>query len=269
MIGLKAENTALLIHIEHSKPIDINEFTTSLNSLGRLYQRYVQDKGYCEDVGKSKLYVEKIEDGCIDIYLTELIGATLIPFIENANVILDFSKHIRDIIYYYTKGMGEKPHLSIEDCKDVGNIFSVTAGDNNGQTTIGAIDRSSKTNIYNNCTFNFTESNSAQNQLNEERKELSENQSTNRVFRGVLMTIYQVRSERNTDVGNKAVIEEISRNKLKVVFANDDLKKAILFIEDGNPMQKAYYVDGEVLSVRGKDVAYKITALHDVLDLEE
>ncbi len=82
-----------------------------------------------------------------------------------------------------------------------------------------------------------------------------------------LMTIYQMRSDMETDKGNMAVIDAISKNKMAVVFETDELKEMILH-SDSNPTKKAYLVDVVLLTVNGKIAAYKVMALHDVIDLE-
>ena len=63
-----AKDSALLVHIEHSKPIEVSEFVSSLNALNSLYSSFVKKNGDNKIITHSKLYVEKIEEGCIDIY---------------------------------------------------------------------------------------------------------------------------------------------------------------------------------------------------------
>lgn len=53
---------AILFHIEHSKPIEISEFVTSLNAIGNLFSLFAKKNGDCKEAAKSKLYVEKIEE---------------------------------------------------------------------------------------------------------------------------------------------------------------------------------------------------------------
>ena len=43
--NMENEVDAILIHIDHSKPIEINEFTTALNAAGNLFSSFVQEKG--------------------------------------------------------------------------------------------------------------------------------------------------------------------------------------------------------------------------------
>lgn len=261
------KDTALLIHIEHSKPIELSDFTTTLNSIASLYTSYVKENGGSDEMAKSRLYVEKVEEGCIDIYLCEMVAATLIPFLENANTIFDFATHLKAIVNYFCHHQGTKPVLTPEKCNDISGIFSINVHDNNGQTAICAVNMKDVSNQFENCTFNFTESNSAQNQVRQEREELTAEAPKTKTFERCLMTVYQVHADQSRDKGNKAVIESISTRRLPLLFNSDELKHDILFSDD-NPMRKGYFVDGEILSVGGRDVAYNITALHDVIDLE-
>lgn len=267
MKNQEKEANALLIHIEHSKPIEINEFTTTLNAVGNLFSMFAQEKGECKELSQAKLYVEKIEQGCIDIFLTETVTAGLIPFFENMNIILDFSLYLKTILEYFTEGKGEEPDLKVQEAKNLRDMLDVVSGDNKGEMQIGAIDKGNKKYILNNCTINFCVGNSAQNQLEKIIGKLKEIQQSDEVYSRQLMTIYQMRSDMSSDIGNKAVIDAISSKKLGVVFETDELKERILNSEY-NPAKKAFLVDVEILTAGGKPAAYKVLALHDVIDLE-
>lgn len=264
----KEKVNALLLHIEHSKPIEVSDFVTSLNAIGNLFTCFAQNRGDSKELSQAKLYVEKIEYGCIDIILCETVTAAMIPFIENMNIIFDFSIYIKNILDYFTKGKGQKPELSLQEGKNFKDLLTITAGDNNGEMVIGAINKSDKQQIFNNCIFNFQESNSAQNQLEKEIEEQKSIKPIGEIYNRQLMTIYQMRSDMNTDIGNKAVIDSISKRKLGVVFETDELKEKILH-SDSNPTKKAFLVDVVVQTSGGKLAAYKVMALHDVVDLED
>ena len=265
--NMENEVDAILIHIDHSKPIEINEFTTALNAAGNLFSSFVQEKGNSRELAQAKLYVEKIEEGCIDIFLCETVTACLLPFMENMNVIFDFSAYLKNIFGFYKSGKGEKPDLKLQEAKNLKDLLNITANDNLGEMTIGAISKSDKGNIFNNCTFNFIESNSTQNQLEKEIESLKSVQPDGKVHTRCLMTIYQMRSDMGSDIGNKAIIESISPKRVGVVFASDELKEKILHSDD-NPTKRAYQVDVETLFVENRLVGYNVLALHDIMPLD-
>lgn len=268
MEKLQPKDTALLVHINHSKPVEMSEFISSLNALSSLYLSYIKKYGDSKEISQSKLYIEKIEEGSIDIYLCELAVSSLIPFIENANVIYDFAAHIKSVYDFFTKGEGEKPTLDIQECKNYKDVLGIVASDPHGSMSIGAINKTEKGNVYHNCTFNFGNSNSAQNQLGKNIEELKNKEPIAEVYNRVLMQIYQLRNESSNDVGNKAIIDEIAQGKkVSLLFDSEELKSAILF-SDANPTQKGFQVDVKVQTINGCLSAYKVIALHDIIDLE-
>jgi hypothetical protein len=162
------KDTKLLIHLKHSKPVEINEFTASLNAVGNLYSSFVQENGGCDEQAQAKLYVEKIQEGSIMVYLSELVSAGLIPFMENSNTILDFASYLKTVFGYYIHGEGDKPELTIQECKDFGNMLSVVAGDHKGRMEIGAVVKGDNNNVLVGCIINYTDSNAGQNTFKRE-----------------------------------------------------------------------------------------------------
>ena len=137
---MEAKDTVLKIHVEHSRPIEINEFTSALNAVGSLFSTFAQKNGDCKETAGAKLYVEKIQEGCIDVFLCEQIAAGLLPFAENINLIFEFAKNIKSITEYFFESKGEKPDLSAKECKDLHDMVGITAGDNNGRMEMSVID---------------------------------------------------------------------------------------------------------------------------------
>lgn len=266
---LEVRDTALLVHIKHTKPIEMSEFVSSLSALNGLYSSYVRKNGGSKELSQSKLSVEKIEKGSIDIYLCDLVAATIIPFLENANVILEFASYVKNVYDYFMKGKGEKPSLDAQECDNFSDILNVVAADQGATMSIGAVSKTNSGNVFHNCTFNFGDSNSAQNQIGREKEIIKSVEPTDEIFSRVLMQIYQLRSDADSNKGNKAIIDEIQRGKhIPVVFESDILKGQILF-SDANPTRKAFQVDVKVQTLNGKIVAYKVTALHDIIDLDD
>ncbi len=265
---IESRETALLVHIEHSKPIELKDFTTSLEALRGLFCDFAAKNGQSKEQTQAKLYVEKIENGCIDIFLCEAVSAGLLPFIENINIILDFSLYIKTVMEYFLLRKGEKPKLDLQEAKNFRDLLEISANDNKGEMSIGAVVKTDTGNVYNNCVFNFQGSNSSQNQIEKDIEEMKSAQPSGNVFKRQLMTIYQIRGDMSSNTGNKAVIDAISSKKLNVVFETDELKRKILNSVE-NPIRKAYLVDVVLMTVEGRQTAYKVTALHDVIDLSD
>lgn len=257
------QDTALLVHIEHVKPIEVNDFVSSLNALNGLYSSFMRKRGAKST--DAKLYVEKIQQGSIDIHLCELASVGLIPFLENVNSILDFAGHMKNIIDYFAKGKGDKPSLDINEYKNLSKLMDVVVADRETVVSIGAIAKENAQ-VFQNCTFNFLEGHGVKNQSEFFVDNSKELQSDN-IYKRVLMQIFQIRNA-ETKKGNKAIIDEIVEGKpVPLLFASDELRDVILF-SDTNPTRKLFQVDVKVQRSSVGISAYTVMELHDVVDME-
>ena len=259
-------NNVLRIHIKNSQPVDVSDFTKTMSAFGTLFSNFAQKNGKSKEEANAKLYVSKIIEGSIDIHLVELASLAVIPFVENSNLILDFAKHIKSIYDYFVLSKGDEPELNVPELKGVHDMVSIPANDRNGLMTVQVINDNAGNVIFEGCTFNHIEGNGIQNQSDNALKERKALSNEGDIYRKQLMTIYQVRKD-GADRGNKGVIDAISDRKLGLVFDSDTLEDDILRSAQ-NPMLKGYIVDVIVQTVQGKPAAYKIMALHDVIDLD-
>ena len=259
-------NNVLRIHIKNSQPVDVSDFTKTMSAFGTLFSNFAQKNGKSKEEANAKLDVSKIIEGSIDIHLVELASLAVIPFVENSNLILDFAKHIKSIYDYFVLSKGDEPELNVPELKGVHDMVSIPANDRNGLMTVQVINDNAGNVIFEGCTFNHIEGNGIQNQSDNALKERKALSNEGDIYRKQLMTIYQVRKD-GADRGNKGVIDAISDRKLGLVFDSDTLEDDILRSAQ-NPMLKGYIVDVIVQTVQGKPAAYKIMALHDVIDLD-
>lgn len=260
----KNEADTLLIHIEQTKPIEINDFTKSLNGLCGLFTLYAAEKGMCATT--PKLYVSKIQEGCIEVFLQ--LAEAFVPFAAEANIYFDFVAHISQLKKFLVKGEGEKPVLSKVELDNISDSMAFVVKDANGFVDIKAIDDSTK-NVFNNCNFFFQDGNVVQNQAERLKNELSTTMELNQVtYSKKLLTIKQAKGDIKAKTGNKGSIDDLySGKQFPLSFDNDDLKQQILKDEGTNPFTKAFLVDVEVRTAGGRPIYY-ITALHDIVDLD-
>ena len=267
---IEPRDTALLVKINHTQPIEVDDFVKTISAIGELFDGFCRNNMHSREAQKAKLYVNKIERGSIEIFLTEAFSALALPMIENVNLIMDFAAHLKNVIEYFTEGRGQKPDLTAKELHELHDIMSINANDRGGTTMIGAVNINNfgSGDIVLNCfTLDHGASNSAQNQINREEEEIKQTESLETVYRHKLLTIFQLRTNLSTDTGNRAVVESISKRPLPIVFDSDDLKRRIL--GEDNPVRYGYLVDVAVLKASGRPVAYKVMALHEVFPIDE
>lgn len=125
----------LKIHITNSKPIDLQTFSTSLSSVSSLFASYANKNGVYTSDADVGLYVEKVKEGSIELWLG--VGtAAFLAFAENANIVIDFAKHIKGVYDFYTNRSEEKPDMSIDEMKHYHDMLNVIADDNKGNMSM-------------------------------------------------------------------------------------------------------------------------------------
>lgn len=260
----KKEADTLLIYYKHTVPVEIGDFTKSLNGLSNYFSSYAFSKGMYD--AAPKLYVHKVKEGSIEVLL-KLAESVALPFIENSNIIMDFVQHFSNIKDYFCNGKGEKPILTKADCENIYDAMAVSAKDALGFMSIQALDSASV--VFENCTFNLTDSNCLQNRACMEKKELSAVPEVEQTaYSNCVLTICQAKSDISSKTGNRGKIDDLFDGKpLPLLFATPDLKQQMLMEEGTNPFTRAFSVDVEIKKANGKPIYY-ITALHDVVGID-
>lgn len=266
---LDPKDTAIRVHIKHTKPVEVNEFVASVTSVSNLFSSYMKENAECKEEVKAKLYVEKIKEGSIDIWLVAPALVGLIAFAENANKLCDFVKHINDFIAHFTRGLNPEKKYTLSELRDLKELLTPTSTDRDGQIAIDAININTNQVVTQGTPVTFDSSNSIQNQIEREIDIRKSTEISDGIHKKVLMQIYQLRNTADSNVGNKAIIDDIYfGKKLPVVFETEELKSEILYSE-ANPTRTGFVVDAEVMTIEGKPKAYKIVGLSDSFPLDE
>ena len=255
---------SLRIHLENKKPLELSDFNKSFLALGNQFETFALENGNF-DKSEVKLYVHQVSQGSIIIDLVEFVTAGLIPIASDVHLMIDFANHLKSIYDYFKSGKGEKPKLTVQECKDLCDIVNPVAKDANSKVTF---------NIVNNGNNNVTpvfimdsiESNASQNKLKDELAELKTKEDQNMTHTAQLLSMFQIRDIDNKS-GNKGTIEALFEKPLNIVFESDDIKRQML-ASDLNPLKTAYIVDVVIQTVNARPVAYKIVKLHDTFPLE-
>jgi hypothetical protein len=267
----------LTIEIKNTKPIEAEALADMFNGLSRMYQRCIRENRI-RSGKEDKLYVIEIRSGSQIYDLVPYAVATL-PYIEDANKVMDFASHLRNIFNYLSGRVKERPKIKPADIKDVENVVRPVISDNSGQMNFSATYQEINVNYY--ITSNEGKQISERNiqegrelikasheskviERQEEIKRLgrsSEGEGRNYAF---YWDRFTMDGQRDVDLG---VIESISAKPLLVFFEDLAIKKRMTIIE-GNPFQKVFIVDVRIETANRKPKAYIITALNKILPKE-
>lgn len=261
----QAQDIRLVIKISNKRPIELIDLTKSLVSLATQFDSYVAKNYDCRESKEAKLYVKEIKSGSVILELVELATIGMIPFLENANTILGFAHYCKSAINYFLNGDGDKPNLSPNDYKDFSTILSPVAKDNGSQFNISTTING---NVELHLNINSTESNALQNLFKQEYDKLKVPEQSDDTKKSMLLTWFQARNDIKSKIGNKGVIDELSKKPLNITFESDELKEEILH-SNLNPFNTVYVVDVKIQTVQEVPVAYKVIKLHEHFEIGE
>lgn len=249
--------TKLTIEIKNRQPVELLDLTNSFMSLADEYRRFVQTQEvvtYADDV---RLYIKEIRSGSIITDLVALSAAGL-PFAEHTVTILDFSKYMYKAYAFLTGKSQDRPPLSKPNLVNMMRIVDPIARDSASQMNVSTV-----VNGNVNLTINIgsIEANAAQNAASRELKAMKEPSSG--FHDQVVLYWYQARNDLSATTGDRAIIESINAGAIKTIFGLPELKAKML----RDPFSHAYLVDVYVETVGGKPVLYKISAIHDNIEL--
>ncbi|WP_225783369.1 hypothetical protein [Xenophilus sp. Marseille-Q4582] len=243
----------LQVEIKNVRPIELLDLTNSLSALTVEFGEYIAKHHPEVDAADVKLYVHEVRAGSVIATLAAL-SPTLMQGLSYAVTVGDFAEHLRngfDWLLGRTEKAGEPSTAS-----NLSQIVEPIAKDAGSQLNIGSLTASNGGVI----NINFSDANTVQNTAR--RFIDSQRQASSGIQEKVLMHWFQARADSSSKVGDRAIIETISKKPVKTVCATDSLK-ARMVLSEVNPFQEAFVVDVVVETVNGKPAMYKIIGLHD------
>jgi len=248
----------LTVKIENKRPIELIDFTDSFESIGQQYYKFLNESENQKLSKNLKLYVQEVKTGSIIAVLSDLTPI-LIPFVENTNSIVEFSKFLKSGFDFFLGKNDKKPkEFDLKDCSNFNNIIKPVAKDNGSNMVF-----TGDCNIENvNINFNFSsiEANAIQNGISKYVANLKIPESNNHT--NVLFYWDSAKYDDKSKSIDKGCIDSLWDKPLKVIFDNPNKSEMFLKIEN-NPFHYAFVVDVEILTVKNIPTVYKIIRCND------
>jgi hypothetical protein len=267
-IAERVEEASLTYVFRNTRSIELLDLTSSLLAIGEQYQSFMrrQGEGLAED--GYRLYVREVRTGSIIVDLVSLatqpqfmapVAPFLIQFTTELGDWFEFFKGVKDAKDIKELLLGK----SKRDLQQLSEIIEPAAKDPGSQINItaeqGAV-------IVVNSTITSTEANAGQNVLRRHIDHIAP--PVTGIHRDQVLYWYQVRDDRVAKPGDKAVIERIWKNPVKVRITSDEIKRKMLDDAE-NPFRKFYVVDVDVTESQGRPVLYKILEVKDSFDRDD
>lgn len=254
-------NEKLQITINNTKPVVLTDLTMALLGVGQQFERFIENEMTEQHQTASELFIKEVRSGSI---IVELVAQAIpvVPLLWQGGSIVEWVGYAKSVIEWLNGTLDKPPKdVTKQDLKQWSNILEPVAKDHGSQLNFTV---SNGGQVINQIFINSEQANAAQNAIRREIGLLDE--PDDHTQRKRVMTWYQTKFDDNSQTGNKAVIESISKSPVKVIFENNAVKKALMagntqFNKPWNEL--AYIVDVKVQTVQGVPKVYTVINYYD------
>lgn len=250
----------LSITITNERPIVLTDLTLSLLAFTQQYQQFIESETKEEYSAASELFIKEVKSGSI---VVELVTMTMpiLPLIWEGGSLSEWLKRLKEIVVWllgetqsppreFTKNDLKQWHAIVEPiAKDQGSQFNINVSDNGT--------------VINQFFINSQEANAVQNNI---KRQLGDLESPNdHIERRKVMYWYQSRFDASSHSGDRAIVDDITKKPLKVIFENNAVKEAMLAGDPkfDKPWHKlAYIVDVQVQTIEGVPKLYTVLSYY-------
>ncbi|MEK7323371.1 MAG: hypothetical protein AABZ84_09865 [Pseudomonadota bacterium] len=249
-------NKKLEITIRNERPIVLTDLTLSLLAFTQQYQKFMETETQGQPLGATELYIKEVRSGSI---VVELVAQAMpiVPLIWEGGPLSEWIKCATAIVEWLLGKRANPPkELTKNDLKQWHSIVEPIAKDNASQFNINVSDNGK---VINQFIINSQEANALQNNIKRQLEQIES--PDDHIQRRKVMYWYQSRFDAESHSGDRAIIEDITKKPIKIIFENNAVKQAMLAGDPkfNKPWHKlAYIVDVQVQTIEGAPKLYTV-----------
>ncbi|WGJ13977.1 hypothetical protein QEV83_15090 [Methylocapsa sp. D3K7] len=264
----------IVLKLQTKNPIQIGDFVSEFISITSQYDKFIKES-YPALAQEAQIFVKSVRHGSVIAVLLPfvpfMLSGEILAHIEHINAINEFVRNFGEKIEAYVSGR-KVDNATRSDLKDFMGAVAAIANDPKGKASIAsAVFEGGKIKTRVAVTFDSTEARRAVTQIEEHQRQLE--QRNNADYSRVL-GIFKQANTRDSPIGRRTSerlkIEQLSDRDLPLVYASDLAEQRIkheIREADDNLFKKGFIVDINVETIGGRPVAYRVTNLHQVIDL--
>ena len=265
----------LVLKIDTKDPIELREFVSLFVGLGNKFeQHYAREHSVAR--GTAKFYIREIRSGSI---IAELVPyfmpasaglAAGFAAISKANELVSFVENISKGFKFLRRTNGRLPGASKTDLNDYLRTVEAVAHDPDASLSLAVFDDGEKQISFG---FNTQEARRAETNLLQQKREMETVDDAD--HQRVLMVFTRTNvahAKTGQKSGELVEIESLHPRPLPIVYASKLAEERIrheVADADENVYKKAFDVDVNVELRGGKPIAYRLVAVHSVIDMPD
>lgn len=270
-----ADDAHLILKIDTKNPVELTEFVGTFVGFGNQFDSYYNDE-HPSERGNARFYVREVRAGSIIVELVPYIAAAspllggAMAAVKHANDLTKFIETFGAKVKNYFKRGGRDSRAHKGDLADYLRTVQAVAHDPSGSLSLTVYEHGEQRVAF---KFDTLAAREAEQNLLEHRAELD--RTTEADHKRVLM-VFTRTNVKHAATGKRSgelvEIEKIHSKALPIVYASTLAEERIrheIADADENVYKKAFDVDVNVELREGKPVAYRLVAVHDVIDLPD
>jgi hypothetical protein len=264
------------ICIEFQEPIELGNFVAAFTSLSGQYDKFIKTSRP-DLAADADLFVKEVRAGSIEVDLLPWIVPSVAGALALMDQIMTVDSFVRIYgakILAYIKPGGRAADVGKSDLKEIMGAVKAIAADPDASSRIEAVYyENGKEQVKTAIRFNTQQARVAEREVQAHMIEIESKSSAD--HNRVLMTFSQSNiktTEPGKRTGERVVIAGISPQDLPLIYASDMAEQRIkheITEADDNVFKKGFVVDANVETRNGKPVAYRVTNVHQVIDLPD
>ena len=265
----------LILKIETNAPVELGDFVAAFLGLGSQFERF-HDRENPNEPGSAGFYVREVRAGSIIAELVPYVGMAApilgdaLAAIKHANELKKFVENFGSGLKRYFKRGGREPKATKGDLSDFHKTVRAVARDSKGSLSLAVYEDGEQRVAF---QFGTSEAREAELNILEHKQELE--RTTAADHQRVLMVFTKTgvaHAKTGKRSGETVQIETIHPRPLPIVYASTLAEERIrheIAEADENVYKKAFDVDVNVELRGDRPIAYRLVAVHDVIDLPD
>ncbi len=274
-----AAQSYVVVKIDTANPIDLGDFVAEFTSIASQYEKFMRD--FHPDLAPgAQMFVKQVKRGSIIFDLLPFAplvlfgsGDSLIHQLEAINAVNDFvrfyGKKLRTVF-----GNSYPVDAASSDLKDFMGTVEAIAKDPKGKASIEAVVfEDGRRKVKAAIKFDTKKANRAMKNIESAQRKIEQK---GHVDHSRVLMVFKQTNVRSPEIGKRTgewvQVENISDKELPLIYASDLAERQIkheITEEEDNVFKKGFVVDVNLQTKGGRPVAYRVTALHQVIDLPE
>jgi hypothetical protein len=273
---MAAEPAHIVLHVDTKNPIEFGDFVAGFTSISSQYDKFIR-ASFPDLTGESRIFIREVRAGSIEADLVPwaLIGiSSVISAMDQVLIVEQFVRTYGERLSSYFHIGGREKEATKSDLKDFMGSVAAIANDPDAKAILKAVYfEAGKKKVKAAITFDTKEAREAVRQIEGQILEIEK--KTNADHQRVLLVFSQSNVKDTTigkRTGEKVIIESISETDLPLIYASDLAEQRIkheIRVADENVFKKGFVVDVNVENRNGNPVAYRVTNVHQIIDLPD